>query len=319
MVDDDSDEMLGARLDAALRSDLDVGPVDVATLLEGSRHRARRVRTRRIAAMTTAAVTVLAVPVGYEVMNPGSWSDSQPAAMLPSNSRSDADRPVAPADRPIPTAAPSALVPPSADSASARSSTGVSPATSAGSQTAPGPPGTPVPPSIPASFAAFPPAQLPDGVSLQSTDVNPAQMLVAGQECGPPGSGPALSVQAVRPVAGRQWLWAARTGEPSTRSISLTITGWAGVDSSIAFQQAVDGTGYCRWLVPQKPRTPTGDLGPESWASTSSSGDLHYARTLVRIGNGIVGVQVQDSRGVGPAAALADRLTKLQVDRLGQG
>jgi hypothetical protein len=304
---DDSDETLGARLDSALRSGLDLGQVDVATLVEGSRHRARQVRTRRIAAAVASAALVLAVPVGYEVVNPGGQTSSQPAAMLPSGSRSPADRALAPTARPKPTAVPSVVPPPGASSALIPGSTG--------STSPSGPSGSPtraVPTSIPDSFASFTAAQLPAGVSLERTAPLTVGVLVAGQECRSQSSGRS---SAVRPVSGRQWVWAAGTGAEN-RSVSLTITGWAGDDSAIAFRQAITDTGDCRWAGPQKVRELTVRLGEESWAATSSAGKQHYARTLVRIGNGIVGVQVQDPDGVGPAAALADRLARIQVTRM---
>src|SRR3954466_13006644 len=109
MADDNSDDGLGARLDSALRSGLELGSVDVATLLEGSRHRARQVRFRRIASVTAAAVIAVAFPVGYETPTPD-VNAATPSAMLGSSSRPDANHTIAPVHQPKPTAVPS--VPP---------------------------------------------------------------------------------------------------------------------------------------------------------------------------------------------------------------
>ena len=149
---DDADELLGARLDEALRTGLDTDQVDVSTLLHGSRRRARRLRNRRIATVTTLAALVVGGPVGYEVVNAGPNDTAPPAAMLPSSSGSPGlrnSRPVSPpAPRPIPSG----------------------------------------PTSIPDSFA-FTGTQLPPGLVLTRSDRNPGQVLVGGQDCEQPSAG----------------------------------------------------------------------------------------------------------------------------------
>jgi hypothetical protein len=296
MVDDDSDEMLGARLDSALRTRLDLDQVDVGTLLQGSRRRARRVRTQRIAAVAAASVLVVALPVGYEVINPAGRGSAPPAALLPSSSRPPVTHPAGPINQPNPTAVPSPVPP---------SGTGFASATT-------------VPTSIPETFVSIPGDELPAGVSFDRTVPNTGQVQVAGQQCGRLASD---QPQQVRPVDGRQWMWSAGSAKADVLSISLTVTSWAEGESATAFKQAVAGTGNCRWTDPQKPRAPSppGSLGSQSWGSTSSSGDRHYARTLVRIGNGIIGIEVTDPAGSGPAADLADRLMRLQVARMTRG
>jgi hypothetical protein len=241
-------------------------------------------------------VLVVALPVGYEVLNPAGRGSAPPAALLPSGSRPPVTRPGGPINQPNPTAVPSAVPPSGNGFASA----------------------TIVPTSIPETFVSIPGDELPAGVSFDRTVPNTGQVQVAGQQCGRLASD---QPQPVRPVDGRQWVWSAGSAEADALSINLTVTSWAEGESETAFKQAVAGTGNCRWTDAQKPRalSPPGSPGSQSWGSTSSSGDRHYARTLVRIGNGIIGIEVTDPAGSGPAADLADRLMRLQVARMTSG
>lgn len=95
------------------------------------------------------------------------------------------------------------------------------------------------------------------------------------------------------------------------------LGGGRGFDSVPA--RGVRGRRYCRWLDQPKTRAPAGLPEGDAWSSTSSSDRGAYARTLIRVGNGIVGIQVQDPTGTAAAAALADRLAGLEASRLQSG
>jgi hypothetical protein len=300
MTADDSDEALGARLDSALRTDLEAEQVNVPGLLQGSRHRARSIRNQRIAGATAAVVLIVAVPLGYEVINPGADARSSSAVLLPSGSRAPVASSSGATDRPDPnpTAVPSA-VPPS------------------GAISSTGPVAAVVPVPIPESFVAFGPGDLPPDLVLQGTAGNRGEVLVAGQSCGPLSSD---QPRQLRQQTGREWVWHPEVGSATEDAqVTVTVTGWAVADAPAAFARGVAGTGFCRWDEPQQVRTPADLPGAERWASTSSSGGYFYARTLVRVGNGIVGVEVQNPDGVDPAVALADRLARAQALRMQPG
>jgi hypothetical protein len=275
-MNDDTDDMLGSRLDSALRGNLDVHEVDVAILVQGSRHRARRIRTRRIAGAATAAVLVFGVPVGYEVINPGTSGNNSSAALLPSNRAGG------------PTAgAPKAGAP----------------------TTVPNP--VPADPTAVPDGYAFAASELPAGLVLEPSSRSVPDTLIAGLDCG--------AEARIRPTLGRQWVWAGSPSPADDLSISLTVTGWAKSEAAGAFTTVVNGTGSCTWDVPQKPRTPAGVNADQVWASTSESGGSLSARTLVRVGDGIVGIQVSRTKRSTAVVALADRLARLEVIRLRNG
>jgi len=290
MVDNDSDEALGSRLDSALRTGLDLKHVDVATLVEGSQRRARRIRTRRMATLAAAAVLVLAVPVGYEVINPGPGSGSQSAAMLPSSSRPGATKAAEQINRrPNPTAIPSAAAPAAASSA-ASSKAGA---------------------SIPDAFA-FTAAELPAGLVLDGSTKKVGDLVVDGQDCGG-------TDKVTQPVVARQWVWSSNRGKADELTVNLTVTAWEAGAAAPAFAAATDATGNCRWEDPQTLRVLPGVSADETWASTSDvPGDL-CGRAVLRIGDGIVGIEVVDPTSVVTAAALADKLAGIQADRLRSG
>jgi hypothetical protein len=296
MVNDDSDESLGTRLDSALRAGLDSDQVDVATLLQGTRRRAKRVRTRRTAAVTAVAALVLAVPVGYELLNPQPGATAPPAMILPSSSGSAGARTLAPTARPNPTAAASA-VPPSG------------PVTPALDLAVTGSTVTGNVASLP-----FTATELPAGLDpTPRLTLNTGEVLVAGQDCGRASS---TAVPDPRPVAGWQWLWSPGPKADAGRRISLTVTGWAAGDAAIAVKNTIAGTGHCRWESPQKPYPLTGFPSEESWASTSSDAGHYSARAIVRIGDGIAGIEVQDPDGTAAAAKIANRLAAIEAARL---
>lgn len=301
MLDDDSDDRLGSRLDSALHTVLDVDRVDIQTLVQGSRRRARRIRTQRIAAMTVTAGLVLGVPVGYEVINPGAGGDATTAVMLPSApARTRAGGPI---DRsnPAPTAVPSAVVP--SATGSAAPSNGVPP-------TVPDPI-TVAPTSIPDGFA-FAPADLPAGLVRDPASRKATAALVDGQNCDPSSQGP-------RPAVSRQWVWADDQGQGDELSVSLTVSGWEPAEAATAFTAAVDETGYCRWEEPQQSRIRLGVSADQVWASTSELDGQHFARVVVRVGAEIAGIQVRHPKGSGAATKLADRLAQIEVSRLRNG
>lgn len=89
MVNNDSDEQLGALLDSALATHLGSDRIDVAALAAGSRRRARRIRSRRNALIGAGAALLVAIPVGYQVISPephgpAGSTGSDSAALLPS-------------------------------------------------------------------------------------------------------------------------------------------------------------------------------------------------------------------------------------------
>ncbi|HST83295.1 MAG TPA: hypothetical protein VLL08_16280 [Kineosporiaceae bacterium] len=290
MVDDDpndSDEMLGERLDSALRAGLGHHRVDVESLLHGSQRRAKRVRTQRIAAVVAAAALVVAVPVGYEVVNPGPGAVAPPAVLIPSSSRPAATHDGRPTARPDPAAVPSA-VPPSAED-------GQSP--------------------IPDAFA-FTAAELPPGLEVNSGSQQVNLPLVEGLPCAGPQNRPT-------PAAGRRWLWSAAPGTADELSVSLTVTGWATGKASAAFADTVKAARSCPDGDSIDLSSPAVVVpgGPEGqvWAATSEAGGRHYSRALVQIGDKIVGVQVQHPKSVAAATELANKLVGLQIVRLRNG
>jgi hypothetical protein len=295
MVHNDSDEELAARLDSALRTDLGLTSVDVGALLEGSRRRARRVRSQRIAAIAAAAALVVAVPVSYELIRP-EGQVVQPAAMLPSGSLTEMPwsaqptptRPVTPVS--IPSAQPSTPVP--IESKVTSKPRASMKATDSAVY--------PIPDSV-----AFTAAELPDGLTLNFDAASPKQPTVIGQICDPGNP------DGARPITGRQWSWVDGSGKMTSTSVSLIVTGWKGGTGKVAFEQLVADTGYCRWLDPQTAVAFSTTASDQSWSGTSVSSansSLKYGRAVVRLGDLIAGVQVQDASGTGAAVKLAQSL-----------
>lgn len=277
MVDKNSDDMLGARLDSALRVGLDLEQVDVATLLQGSRRRAQRVRAQRITAAVTTAVLVVAVPVGYEVLNAGTGATAPPAVLLPADSDPAKSRIVEPTPQPDPTAAPSPVPPSAAES---------------------------LPTAIPDAFA-FATTELPPGLVLESQVSEAGETLVDGQDC-----------VGARPAISRRWVWSTNPGKADNLSVSLTVTGWAEKEAAAAFTEAIEGGGACTWKDPQTERVRPVGSAAQTWVATSETEGRHYGRALVRLGGGIVGIQVQDPNSAAAAAELADDLARIQLARL---
>lgn len=300
-MNDDPDDQLGARLDSALRS-LDADRVDVATLLQGSRARAQRVRSRRIAAGAAAAVLVICVPIGYEVINPQPGGTAPPAALLPSGSQRAGPGSAGPTPRPAPTA--SAVPPsPSASGGSASTDVPVGPDVTRWSP-------------IPDAFG-FSPAELPAGLAFTGTSVNAGRVLVSGMQC---SWGSSDALEGSRAAAGRQWRWQSGNGTAGGVSVVLTVTRWADGEAATVLQDVIDEKGACTWgegRPAQRSFAPAGV--DQAWASTETvtgTAGANHARSLIRIGNGIVGVEVGDPRSVAAAARLADELAVIEAGRL---
>jgi hypothetical protein len=304
-VNDDSDELLGARLDAALRADLDTDRVDVATLLAGSHRRARRLHTQRVAAMTAAAVLVVAVPVSYKVIDPHPTGITPPAAMLPSGSGSAVPRKEVPSAHPDPS--PAATPAPDDVGKQVRGPRLTSP------------PRTSTPTSaklrqlkramvIPDWFA-FTEAELPPGVVLSRAARSVDNAIVEDQNCGRTQASP-------HSVAGRQWIWQTKGAGSDAQVVSLTVTSWAEADAATVFKVAISEFGSCGWFGRQVTSDQGGAPVNERWSASSTQDGQHYGRAVIRFGNGIVGIQVRDPDGLNEAAKLADDLAVAQDARL---
>jgi hypothetical protein len=295
MVHDDSDEELAARLDSALQADLGSARVDVAALLDGSRRRARRVRSQRFAAITAVAALVVAVPVSYEVIRPERNRTVQPVEMLPSSSLTAMPWSNRPTPDPTRTPEATASLPstPAPNDSKLTSKPRVTLKT-AGSAIY----------RIPDSVA-FTAAELPDGLTLTLDVAGAKQPTVAGQVCDPGNP------KAVRPITGRQWSWVDSSGSMTSTTVNLIVTGWKTGTGTEAFRELVANTGYCQWLDPQTVvdfSTPASD---QTWSGTSTSSAnaaLKYGRVVVRIGDLIAGVEVQDASGTDVAVKLAEQL-----------
>jgi hypothetical protein len=280
--------------------------VDVATLLSGSHRRARRLHTQRVAAMTAAAVLVVAIPVSYKVIDPHPTGITPPAAMLPSGSGSAVPRKVVPSARPDPspaaTPAPDDVGEPARGPSaipSRQSSTPASPSSRQLKRAA----------AIPDWFA-FSEAELPPGVVLSRAARSVDSAIVEDQNCGRTQPSP-------QPVAARQWIWQTKGAGSDARVVSLTVTSWAEADAATVFKVAISEFGSCGWFGRQ---VTTSDQGGapvnERWAATSTQDGQYYGRAVIRLRNGIVGIQVRDPDGLEEAGKLADDLALAQDARL---
>lgn len=308
--EDSDDARLAARLDEALRIELDRGHVDVAQLLRNTRQASRRARLQRRALVAVAAVAVGAVPVAYQVLQP------PPADHGSSVASGDATAP----QRSGPTAAPS----PSASEPLGRPKpTGPVPTTTKpGTQQEAPSDGVPaVPPEGGGRVLKGPTDvlyKIPDSVAFDSGDL-PVPMVsmdiggdghyrngptVAGQECA--GGIP----ESRWPVTRRAWSWAE---ENSNRLDQLTVdqvvTGWN--DSRAAFNTMVNGTGSCRfddWDIVR--------LTPTRWEAYATSNGLSLGWAVERLASEvIVAVTVYHPEGPAAAAQEASRLLDIAVER----
>jgi hypothetical protein len=297
----DSEEVLGARLDSALRANLGSNGVNVAALLDGSRSRARRVRAQRIAAMAAAGALVVAVPVSYELIRPEPNSVVQPAAMLPSSSRPAA---VLPTSHPAvtQTRSPTPTVPRPSRPFLAKSK----------------PTRTTEASSKPAEFTvyaipdslAFTADELPAGLTVNYDGAGANVPTVLGQSCDP--SNP----KAAKPITGRQWTWVDDSGKMTATTVDLTVTGWHSGTGKRAFDELVSDTGYCHWSDPQTKVDFHPATCDQSWAGTSTFASLHHGKAVVRLGDVIAGIQVQEASGIQEAAKVANALATKMCDHL---
>jgi hypothetical protein len=160
-------------------------------------------------------------------------------------------------------------------------------------------------------YMAFTSEELPNGLTLYwASGMSNGSATVNGQDCqhvDPTGE---------RPIEGRQWLWTTNTGQLSDLGVTLTVTHWSAGTAAEALSELADDTGYCHWSDPQVERSSKVKQADGTWASTSSSHGLHYARTVIRVGDVIAGVEVQNPKGVKDAAVLADDLARIEASRL---
>jgi hypothetical protein len=302
MVHNDSDEELAARLDSALRAGLSVNHVDVAALLAGSRRRARRLRSQRVIAMAAAAAMLVAVPVGYEVIRPNPTGLAQPAALLPSalpTLRPSTLRPTASAP---PTPLVVDLPPNPVPRKSRLTSTPETSLKVTGSAV------YPIPDSL-----AFTAAELPADLKLDLDVAGAKQPTVSGQGCDPGNP------KAARPITGRQWSWVDSSGKMTSTTVNLVVTGWKTGVGRQAFDELVADTGHCVWVDRQTKVDFSSAQSDQSWSGTSiTSTDtvLKYGRAVVRLGDVIAGVEVQDAGGTAAAVKLAQRLALASCQHL---
>lgn len=255
---------LAALLGDALHADLSSDRVDVPSLLDGSRRRARRVRSRRVATAAGAALLVVAVPTGFQVLDPQRGAVAPPAALLPGgDDGAGTDRPPATARTPD-AATPSAV--PAAPTATPGDSGAAQPGAV---QPGAGQPGAGQPTDdlakrtirlIPDALA-FTATELPAGVRPAGSSTAASPSLSAGMNCPRPrgfgvgsgsgsedgsgsraGSGigrdsrdttPVRSGGAIGlPLARREWVWTGlEPGDTRTDQatrITLTVTRWSG-------------------------------------------------------------------------------------------
>jgi hypothetical protein len=165
-------------------------------------------------------------------------------------------------------------------------------------------------PSIPDSVALSA-ADLPRDVKLNLDLTSSDQPLVSGQECKARAGavGP-------RPVAGRQWSWDDRSGGITGTRVDLIITDWRGGAGEQVFDELETDNGYCRWSQPVKYREFTAPLGDDSYSCTSTKAVLNYGRSVVRLGNVIAGVEVQQAGGTAEAVSTAEELAIKVSERL---
>jgi hypothetical protein len=303
MVHDDPDDELAARLDSALRTGLGSTSVDVVALLDGSRRRARRVRSQRLAAVVAAAVLVVAVPLSYEVIRPDPNGVVQPAALMPSSSLTQLPDSGLPAAAPTQTPSPIAVRPTTPVPISTSVTTKSRPPTKATLSA-----GYRIPDSV-----AFSAAELPDGSKLNlDLDTGTKTPTSMGQVCDPGNP------KGARPITSRQWGWAVGDAMTAT-TVNLVVTGWKSGTGKLAFDQLVTDTGFCQWDDPQTEVDFSTTLSDQSWSGTSVSSvnsSLKYGRAVVRLGDVIAAVEVQDASGTDVALKLADRLAVVSCRHL---
>jgi hypothetical protein len=161
----------------------------------------------------------------------------------------------------------------------------------------------------------FTKADLPaDQKSSGDNDVQYADSAtVDGQYCEEEGAhGP-------RPIAGRMWSWWAGNGttQVKARTVDLVVTGWKSDTGAANFADVVQNTGYCVFTGRVKAAAGVEVAGAdETWAGTRSVNGLRYGYVVVRVGDLIGAVTVQDHHGKHAALVTAERLAGLAAERL---
>jgi hypothetical protein len=277
VVPNDSDEEFGALLNSALRADLEPIQVDVAALVTGSRHRARRLRARRIAAVSVAAVLAVGVPAGIEIFRPAA-GQGPPAALLPSHHYSGAHPPrgmqtIAP---PVPVVTPGSAELP--QGLILREKTDMAQMTG-----------------------------LPELAVVGGQECRPS---ITGPHAVRNGT-------FVPGIVSRQWIWSAAPSGPTALTVNLILTRWPGQAGAAArFHELTNDSGPCAWSRPQTVTQFTAAGSDQSWSATSSGDAGNYGRAVARVGDLIAGVEVQDPAGSPAALALAQRLAEREVEHL---
>lgn len=308
---DDDDTV--ATLEAALRSGLGSGPVDVQALASGTRRGVRRARARRRATIGAAALVVAAVPLGYATVLDRTAVPAQVAA----TSFTTTPEPTTPwttAPATAPTTAPTTSPTPPTATTAVPTASEVTPPVSVPEPSQPVQTSPSDDPNVTAypipDAVAFTPADLPAGqrrgVDTKQYRYQPTVLQQSCQEDRP----------GARPIAGRQWGWYDERRLSETTSIDHVVTGWAPGTGPARFADLVQDRGQCRWLDPVRPVAHSGLPGDEAWAATTVSNRLTYGIAAVRVGDVIVGVTVMHPDGVRPAVALAKKLVTVATQRV---
>lgn len=306
-----------ATLEAALRSGLGSGPVDVQALAAGTRRGVRRALARRRATIGAAALVVAAVPLGYAtVLDRTATTTAQVASASVPPVLEPTTSPTPPATtEPAATPTPDPTSPPAVLTTPVPTSTGV-----VAPPPAPTPSSSAVQTPLPAdpNVTAYP---IPDAVALTPADLPAGQKLgfdskqyryqptAMQQSCQEDRPG-------ARPVAGRQWGWYDERRLSETTAVDHVVTGWAPGTGRARFADLVRDRGLCRWLTPVTRVDSSGLPGTEAWAATTVSNRLTFGIAAVRIGDVVVAVTVMHPDGVRPAVTLAKDLVTVAAQRL---
>ncbi|MFN8074237.1 MAG: hypothetical protein U0Q15_02315 [Kineosporiaceae bacterium] len=317
----------GDRLSASLHSGYDAKYVDVTALRDGARATSRRMRRRRTVGVALVAVATVAVPAGVvtALATQPSRGGVSVAASPDGTPSPDATASPSPTDvptlTPSPTGTASATDSPAPTTSQATAAADPTPTRAAASPD-PSPSGAasepvearrrpsarpyatsdpnsvayPVPDSLAVSTEVFP-VRVVEGFMSEQYRYQPT---VPGQAC----DGGDLP----RPVAGRQWTWY----DPKTQfSVAEVVTGWKAGTGPDRFAEIAADTGDCHWL--DKPRVLTAT--DDRWMGLEQRGKLSFARGAVRVGDVIVGIEVQHHDGLDAAEALLRRLLEQARER----
>jgi hypothetical protein len=139
-----------------------------------------------------------------------------------------------------------------------------------------------------------------------------AQPPVAGQTCDWVAAG-----KPAGPVAARTWTFDNGPAGAGPTVATVTVTGWGPGQAERAFPQVRSGSGACRWNAPQRILGSPFTGGDEAWQGVSGpDSPAGYARTVVRKGSVIIGVEVRDAKGLDEAILTAGSLADQTLDVL---